>query len=98
MSDSKLISVKVDVTRLDKSKFFKADSGAVYADLDVWINEDADEDWKIVSVNQSQTKEEREAKEKKNYCGNGKLLFGWDSKPKGAPSHNAAALDEDFSF
>ena len=41
---SKLIGIKVDVTKLDKTKFFKADSGAVYADLDVWVNEDADED------------------------------------------------------
>jgi len=83
---SKLIGLKVDVTKLDKSKFFKADSGAVYADLDVWINEDADEDWKIVSVNQSQTKEEREAKAKKTFCGNGKLLYGWDGGGAPAPS------------
>ena len=73
----KLISIKVDVTKLDKNKFFKSDKGAVYADLDVWINEDEEEDWKKVSINQSQTKEEREAKAQKTFCGNGKLLFGW---------------------
>ena len=92
---SKLLSVKVDVTRLDKTKFFKADSGAIYADLDVWINEDADEDWKIVSVNQSQTKEEREAKERKNFCGNGKLLYGWDeAAPKAAPKADPVTEEE----
>lgn len=93
---SKLIGIKVDVTKLDKTKFFKADSGAVYADLDVWVDQEADEDWKIVSVNQSQTKEEREAKTKKNYCGNGKLLYGWGDAPQSAPK--AAATEEDVPW
>lgn len=88
---SKLLGIKLDVTKLDKTRFFKAESGAIYADLDVWINEDADEDWKIVSVNQAQTKEEREAKEKKTFCGNGKLLYGWEG---GGPSGQAAASAE----
>lgn len=91
---SKLLSIKLDVTKLDKTKFFKADSGAIYADCDVWINEDADEDWKIVSVNQSQTKEEREAKEKKNFCGNGKLLYGWDDAPKPASKPDPVTEEE----
>ena len=37
-----LISVKVEVTKLDTSRFFKSESGAVYADLEISINEDAD--------------------------------------------------------
>ncbi len=94
----KLISIKLDVTKLDKSKFFKAESGAIYADIDVWINEDADEDWKIVSLNQSQTKEEREAKEKKTFCGNGKLLFGWDNSGSSGGAPSAEELSEDVPF
>ena len=86
MSNGKLISIKVDVTKLDKAKFFKAGSGALYADLDVWINEDEPEEWKRVSINQSLTKEERDAKAKKTFCGNGKLLFGWDGGSSPAPS------------
>lgn len=92
---SKLISIKVDVTKLDKTKFFKSEKGAVYADLDVWINEDADEDWKIVSLNQSQTKEEREAKEKKTFCGNGKLVYGWDESSSQA---SAPITEEEVPF
>ena len=98
MSNGKLISIKVDVTKLDKAKFFKADSGALYADLDVWINEDEPEEWKRVSINQSLTKEERDAKAKKTFCGNGKLLFGWDCGLSPAPSSNCSrnkdALDD----
>jgi len=83
MSNSKLVTLKIDVQKIDKSKLFKGAKGT-YLDLDVWIDQEADEDWKMVSVNQSQTKEEREAKEKKNYVGNGSLKFGWDdaAKPK----------------
>ena len=94
----KLVSIKVDVTKLDKTKFFKADSGAVYADLDVWINEDEAEDWKKVSINQSQTKEERDAKEKKTFCGNGKLLFGWDDAPSGGSPVSAEIAAEEVPF
>lgn len=96
----KLISLKIDVTKLDKTKFFKADSGAIYADIDVWINEGEPEDWKKVSINQSQTKEEREAKAKKVFCGNGKLLFGWDEgAPPSSPSPaNTAITEEDFPW
>ena len=94
----KLVSIKVDVTKLDKSKFFKAESGAVYADLDVWINEDEQEDWKKVSINQSQTKEEREAKEKKTFCGNGKLLFGWEQGAGGQSPASAEITEEDVPF
>ena len=91
---SKLLGIKIDLTKLDKTRFFKADSGAIYADLDVWINEDADEDWKIVSVNQSQTKEEREAKAKKTFCGNGKLLYGWEGGSNAAPAPSPATEED----
>jgi hypothetical protein len=94
----KLISIKVDVTKLDKTKFFKSDKGAVYADLDVWINEDEDEDWKKVSINQSQTKEERDAKAQKTFCGNGKLLFGWEDGGGSTSPASAEITEEDVPF
>jgi hypothetical protein len=92
---SKLVSLSIDVTKIDKSKLYKGEKGT-YLNLDVWIDEEADEDWKKVSANQSQTKEEREAKEKKNYVGNGKLVFGWDdAAPKAAPD---PVTEEDCPF
>ena len=45
-----------------------------------------------MSLNQSQSKEERDAKAKKNYVGNGELKFGWDERP--APAPQAAELTE----
>jgi len=92
---SKLVSLSIDVTKIDKSKLYKGEKGT-YLNLDVWIDEEADEDWKKVSANQSQTKEERDAKQKKNYVGNGKLVFGWDDpEPKTAPD---PVTEEDCPF
>ena len=88
---SKLVKLKIDVTKIDKSKLFAGAKGT-YLDLDCWIDETADADWKIVSLNQSQSKEERDAKAKKNYVGNGELKFGWDERPSSAPQ--AAELTE----
>ena len=91
---SKLIKLKIDVTKIDKSKLFKGEKGT-YLDLDVWINEDEAEDWKKVSVNQQQTKEERDSKAKKNYIGNGELKFGWDDAPK---NDTKEVVDEEIAF
>lgn len=59
---SKLTSLKIDVTKLDKSRFFQGTKGT-YCDLDVWINDEEDQYGYHASANQTQTKEEREAKE-----------------------------------
>lgn len=92
---SKLVTLKIDVTKIDKSKLFVGEKGT-YLDLDCWINEDADADWKVVSLNQSQSKEEREAKTPKTYVGNGSLKFGWDERPApaAAPVADDPALEE----
>lgn len=96
---SKLVSLNVDVTKLNKDRFYKGEKGT-YAKLDVWIDQEASEDWKVVSVSESLTKEERDAKHKKNYVGNGKLLYGWDeSKPASKPAAKSDdPVGEDVPF
>lgn len=95
---SKLISLKIDVTKLDKSRFFQGAKGT-YCDLDVWINDEEDQYGYHASVNQTQTEEEREAKEKKIYVGNGKKVFGWDDQIQApapqAQQQSAPADDSD---
>jgi hypothetical protein len=88
---SKLITLSIDVTKINKEKLYKGTKG-VYLNVDCWIDEDADEDWKKVSLNQSLSKEEREAKEKKTFIGNGKLVFGWD---QAAPSGGGGDITEE---
>ena len=91
---SKLITLSIDVTKINKEKLYKGAKGT-YLNVDCWIDESADEDWKKVSLNQSLTKEEREAKEKKTFIGNGKLAYGWD---EAAPSGGSPVTDEEVPF
>ena len=68
----KIINIKVDVTKLDKSKFFKGKKGT-YANLPVAENMDGESEYGDTHyVFESQSKEERDAKTPKNYLGNGK--------------------------
>jgi hypothetical protein len=91
---SKLITLSIDVTKINKEKLYKGAKGT-YLNVDCWINEGADEDWKKVSLNQSLTKEEREANEKKTFIGNGKLAYGWEDS---APSGGSPVTDEEVPF
>jgi hypothetical protein len=85
---SKLISIKIDVTKIDKARLFKGEKGT-YLDADLWINDEPDQYGNDGSISMSQTKEEREAKIAKIYIGKGKKVYGWDgeaSKPKAKPA------------
>ena len=94
---AKLLSLSIDVTKIDKTKLYKGAKGT-YLNVDVWIDETADEDWKKVSANQSQSKEEREAKQPKNYVGNGKLVYGWDDAEAVSAPAADPVTEEDCPF
>ena len=85
---SKLLSISIDVTKLDKSRFYQGKKGK-YASLDIWIEDEKDQYGNDASVSESLSKEEREAKSKKNYVGNGKKLYGWDEVPNQASQASA---------
>ena len=71
---AKMMSVKVDVTKIDKAKLFKGQKGT-YLDLTVCINDENDTYGNNVSAWQGQSKEEQQAKQPKNYLGNGKVFW-----------------------
>lgn len=94
---SKLISLSIDVTKIDKTKLYEGKKGT-YLNVDVWIDETADEDWKAVSAHQSQSKEEQEAEQPRNYVGNGKLVYGWDDAGAVSAPAPDPATEEDCPF
>ena len=95
---AKLISLSIDVTKLDKSRFYQGKKGT-YANLDVWIEDEADQYGNDAGVSESQTKEAREAKAKRNYVGNGKKRFGWENSGGGSTySTPSSAIDEEVPF
>jgi hypothetical protein len=64
----KLITAKIDVTKIDKSRLFKGEKGT-YLDLTIWQNDKPDQYGNDFSI------EQRTAKgEDKIYIGNGKFF------------------------
>lgn len=78
---AKLINLKVDVTKIDKSRLYKGEKGT-YLDLVVSLNDEADQFGNDVATWQNQTKDERDAKAQKNYLGNGKVFWSNDGQGK----------------
>ena len=69
-----LVSVSLDVTKITKSKIKKGQ----YLDVTVSINDETNQYGQNVAVYESQSKEERESKNNKNFIGNGKVVWTQD--------------------
>jgi len=78
---SKLLSVSLDVTKINKSELITGAKGT-YLNLTISLNDEEDKFGNTVSAWQSQSKEQREAKEDRNFLGNGKILFDGDAGNK----------------
>jgi hypothetical protein len=88
---SKLITAKIDVTKIPKEAIYIGEKGK-YLSIDIWINDEDDNYGNDTSINVSQSKEDREAKVKKVYIGNGKTKFGFSkSEPQQSEPRRTAA-------
>lgn len=72
---SALINVSLRVDKLPKEKFVQGKDGAVYYNFTVAVNDESNQWGQNVSLTDSQTKEEREAKKPKFYLGNGNVIW-----------------------
>jgi len=70
-----LLNVSLRVDKLPKEKFVQGKDGAVYYNFTVGVNDDSNQFGQNVSLTDSQTKEEREAKKPKTYLGNGNVVW-----------------------
>jgi hypothetical protein len=70
------IFLKIDVTKLKKEWFFKADSGAIYADLALYANDELDKFGNTHAIKQNPPKavKDNDPEVKGHYVGNGKAL------------------------
>jgi hypothetical protein len=59
-----------DIQAIPKDKLFKSQKGKTYINISIWMNDEPDNFGNDGSIQLSQSKEEREAKEKKIYIGN----------------------------
>jgi len=83
---STLYNGSICVSDIPKDKLIQAKNGKLYLSIDLWINDEKDQYGNIGSVSVRQSKEQREAKEKKTYIGNFKPL---EKQAPEAPSQEA---------
>ena len=83
------ISVKIDVTKIDKARLFKGEKGT-YLDLTTFVELDEQDQYGNNGfISQSQTKEEREAKAPHTpILGNVKVFFKGESEQQRAQGYN----------
>ena len=71
------ISIKLDVKKLDKARFFAAQSGALYVDLTMFLDPDNEGQYGDHGfATQSTSKEERDSGVQMPILGNGKIFYG----------------------
>ena len=82
------LQLKIDVKKLKKDWFFNANSGAVYADLNVYENDELDQYGNSHVIKQNPDKASREAGAKAHIVGNGKV---WGNQQRQAPPARKAS-------
>ena len=91
------ISISIDVTKLDKSRFFKGKKGT-YVDLTTFVDLDNPNEYGDNGfISQSQTKKERDSgAAKPQILGNCKVFYrGEDEETAAAPATPADNFDDD---
>lgn len=72
---SRIISASIDLDKIDISKVKAGKNGGKYVNISIIINDSVDQYGNDTSITIGQTKEEREAKERKTFIGNGKTVY-----------------------
>ena len=96
------LSVRIDVTKIDKSRLYKGAKGT-YLDLTTCVDtEEQDQYENNGFISQSTTKEEREANVQTPILGNVKVFYTDGSTPSSSPVQQGGMsleeLDEDVPF
>ena len=91
-----LLGLSIDVTKIDKSKLVNGK----YLNLTVSVQDETNQYGQNVSAYHEQTKEEREAKENRQYLGNGKVFWtdGTIAKAITPLSNEMTQADEEDSI
>ena len=100
---SALINFSLDVAALPKEKFVSAKNGKVFINLTMSVNDET-RYGNNTGIYVSQTQEEREAKKKKSYLGNGKVVWMSDAgvtvaeREEEMSTSTSAASQDDLPF
>jgi hypothetical protein len=70
-----IATIKIDLSKIDKTKIYEGKNGSKYYELNLSINDTTDQYGNNVQVSNPQTKEQRDAKEPRTFYGNGKVFW-----------------------
>ena len=76
---AQIISVSIDLNKLDKSRIVEGKNGAKYYNFTINVNDEKDQYGNDASVTISQTAEERQAKAQRTFVGNGRVVWSNNS-------------------
>jgi len=96
-----IIKASINLNEIPKDKIYVGKKGK-YLPITITINDEPDQFGNNVGMWDSQTKEQREAKEKRNYTGNAKVVWT-DGKVSVAekqvtPQESEPQVDDDLPF
>lgn len=77
---AQIISVSIDLNKLDKSRIVEGKNGAKYYNFTINVNDEKDQYGNDASVTISQTAEERQAKSQRTFVGNGRVVWSNNSR------------------
>jgi len=84
---------KINLNKIDKELLFNAESGAIYCDIVIWLNDKPDQYGNNISIKQGMSKQDREAGKQADYIGNAKE---WKSQDN--PDNNKQETKDDLPF
>lgn len=88
---SKIIAASIDVMKIDKSRIVEGKNGAKYYNISIILNDEKDTYGNDCAITEGQTKEERAAKTKAKYIGNGKVVY---ESQQATPAKNWPIADQ----
>lgn len=89
-----MFAASIDVTKISKYKLYKGKKGT-YCNVTIVLNDSEDEYGNIISISENQSKEDRENKVKKNYLGNGKLIWSDENDTPSNEEVNKLSEEQD---
>ena len=95
-----LINGSINVSKLPKDKLDRSKKGELFYNFTMSVEDETDQFGNNVGMWDAQTKEQREAKEKRNYTGNVVWTDGKVSvaEKQVAPQESAPPVDDDLPF
>lgn len=93
---AQIISISIDLNKLDKSRIVAGKNGSKYYNLSVIVNDEKDQYGNDVSVTTAQTQEERTAKANRTFVGNGRLIWSSSNTTPQASNNSQSAPNDNF--